>query len=280
MLALQQRITKRKSINFNNMKKIYLTLMCATGLLMLVACGSKGSDKENPEKENAEAVEESSETAEAEEAAADADVWSDPAKVEELDLNALYASGDFKTGTTVIFEDDQHKETAGQIPSQWDVKSGTAEVGEAEGGKYISASGGDCHLFPLVNNGSNAYLPEKFAAEFQFLFGKDAWYHVYLFDSEENEVANITFTPTLIEWNAAKTDDNWIHGDLDELDKVFSKTKWNHFGLTFDNGNLKIFLNGKRVTNLGNIKSCGHLMINCAESDGKSHFIKNIKISK
>jgi predicted small lipoprotein YifL len=280
MLALQQRITKHKSINFNNMKKIYLTLMCATGLLMLVACGSKGSDKENPEKENAEAVEESSETAEAEEAAADADVWSDPAKVEELDLNALYASGDFKTGTTVIFEDDQHKETAGQIPSQWDVKSGTAEVGEAEGGKYICASGGDCHLFPLVNNGSNAYLPEKFAAEFQFLFGKDAWYHVYLFDSEENEVANITFTPTLIEWNAAKTDDNWIHGDLDELDKVFSKTKWNHFGLTFDNGNLKIFLNGKRVTNLGNIKSCGHLMINCAESDGKSHFIKNIKISK
>jgi predicted small lipoprotein YifL len=280
MLALQQRITKHKSINFNNMKKIYLTLMCATGLLMLVACGSKGSDKENPEKENAEAVEESSETAEAEEAAADADVWSDPAKVEELDLNALYASGDFKTGTTVIFEDDQHKETAGQIPSQWDVKSGTAEVGEAEGGKYISASGGDCHLFPLVNNGSNAYLPEKFAAEFQFLFGKEAWYHVYLFDSEENEVANITFTPTLIEWNAAKTDDNWIHGDLDELDKVFSKTKWNHFGLTFDNGNLKIFLNGKRVTNLGNIKSCGHLMINCTESDGKSHFIKNIKISK
>ena len=280
MLALQQRITKHKSINFNNMKKIYLTLMCATGLLMLVACGSKGSDKENPEKENAEAVEESAETAEAEEAAADADVWSDPAKVEELDLNALYASGDFKTGTTVIFEDDQHKETAGQIPSQWDVKSGTAEVGEAEGGKYICASGGDCHLFPLVNNGSNAYLPEKFAAEFQFLFGKDAWYHVYLFDSEENEVANITFTPTLIEWNAAKTDDNWIHGDLDELDKVFSKTKWNHFGLTFDNGNLKIFLNGKRVTNLGNIKSCGHLMINCAESDGKSHFIKNIKISK
>ena len=262
------------------MKKIYLTLMCATGLLMLVACGSKGSDKENPEKENAEAVEESAATAEAEEAAADADVWSDPAKVEELDLNALYASGDFKTGTTVIFEDDQHKETAGQIPSQWDVKSGTAEVGEAEGGKYICASGGDCHLFPLVNNGSNAYLPEKFAAEFQFLFGKDAWYHVYLFDSEENEVANITFTPTLIEWNAAKTDDNWIHGDLDELDKVFSKTKWNHFGLTFDNGNLKIFLNGKRVTNLGNIKSCGHLMINCTESDGKSHFIKNIKISK
>ena len=280
MLALQQRITKHKSINFNNMKKIYLTLMCATGLLMLVACGSKGSDKENPEKENAEAVEESAETAEAEEAAADADVWSDPAKVEELDLNALYASGDFKTGTTVIFEDDQHKETAGQIPSQWDVKSGTAEVGEAEGGKYICASGGDCHLFPLVNNGSNAYLPEKFAAEFQFLFGKDAWYHVYLFDAEENEVVNITFTPTLIEWNAAKTDDNWIHGDLDELDKVFSKTKWNHFGLTFDNGNLKIFLNGKRVTNLGNIKSCGHLMINCAESDGKSHFIKNIKISK
>lgn len=280
MLALQQRITKHKSINFNNMKKIYLTLMCATGLLMLVACGSKGSDKENPEKENAEAVEESAETGEAEEAAADADVWSDPAKVEELDLNALYASGDFKTGTTVIFEDDQHKETAGQIPSQWDVKSGTAEVGEAEGGKYICASGGDCHLFPLVNNGSNAYLPEKFAAEFQFLFGKDAWYHVYLFDSEENEVANITFTPTLIEWNAAKTDDNWIHGDLDELDKVFSKTKWNHFGLTFDNGNLKIFLNGKRVTNLGNIKSCGHLMINCTESDGKSHFIKNIKISK
>jgi hypothetical protein len=280
MLALQQRITKHKSINFNNMKKIYLTLMCATGLLMLVACGSKGSDKENPEKENAEAVEESAETAEAEEAAADADVWSDPAKVEELDLNALYASGDFKTGTTVIFEDDQHKETAGQIPSQWDVKSGTAEVGEAEGGKYICASGGDCHLFPLVNNGSNAYLPEKFAAEFQFLFGKDAWYHVYLFDSEENEVANITFTPTLIEWNAAKTDDNWIHGDLDELDKVFSKTKWNHFGLTFDNGNLKIFLNGKRVTNLGNIKSCGHLMINCQEADGKSHFIKNIKISK
>jgi hypothetical protein len=280
MLALQQRITKHKSINFNNMKKIYLTLMCATGLLMLVACGSKGSDKENPEKENAEAVEESSETAEAEEAAADADVWSDPAKVEELDLNALYASGDFKTGTTVIFEDDQHKETAGQIPSQWDVKSGTAEVGEAEGGKYICASGGDCHLFPLVNNGSNAYLPEKFAAEFQFLFGKDVWYHVYLFDSEENEVANITFTPTLIEWNAAKTDDNWIHGDLDELDKVFSKTKWNHFGLTFDNGNLKIFLNGKRVTNLANIKSCGHLMINCQEADGKSHFIKNIKISK
>ena len=262
------------------MKKIYLTLICATGLLMLVACGSKGSDKENPEKENAEAVEESEPTAEAEEATANADVWSDPAKVEELDLNALYASGDFKTGTTVIFEDDQHKETAGELPSQWDVKSGSAEIGEAEGGKYISASGGDCHLFPLVNNGSKAFLPEKFATEFQFLFGDDVWYHVVFFDAEENEIFNVNFNPANIEWNALKTDDDWVHGDLDELDKVISKTKWNHFATSFDKGNLKIFLNGKRLANLPNIKSCGHFLINAQDANGKSHYVKNIKVTK
>lgn len=262
------------------MKKVYLALMCVAGFTMLTACGGSKPEKDAAEKENQEAVEENVQASENEDAQDATDVWSDPQSVEELDMNAFYEAGDFKPGATVIFEDNQAGEKAGELPSKWDVKSGSAEIAEAPGGKFITMSGGDSHLFPMVNNGSKAFLPEKFMTEFQFLFGKDVWYHVVFFDAEENEVVSVNFLPTTIDWNAQKKDEDWVNGNLDELDRSISKKKWNHFAVSYDSGNLKIFINGKRLANLPNIKPVGHFLINAQDADGKSHYLKNIRVTK
>ena len=267
------------------MKKIYLALICTAGLMLMTACGGdKKAEEKAAEGENTEEVtnddeqEAEEQTAEGEEA--DADVWGDPAKAEVLDLIALYESGDFKPGLSDVFVDTLAGETVGELPSKWDIHCGSAEIGKALGHNYITMLGGDTELIPLAADGSRVTLPEAYTLEFEFMLGRDVWFHVNFQDAEEAGCGDFNLWLCHADWNIAKNDEEWINGGKDELEKLLKKTGWNHFAATYAKGNLKFFINGKRIANLPNIKPAATFVIRGDGAEGNTHYIKNIRVAK
>lgn len=263
------------------MKKIYFALMCLASLAMMTACGGDKKAENANDAENTELVNDEDQTAGGEEAeAGEQDVLCTPEQAEPLDLAALYANGDFKPAATVIFEDNQSGEKAGELPSKWDLKEGSAEIGTAAETNYIALSGGQSVLFPMVNGSAKEFLPESYSMEFEFLFGEDKWYELHLYNNEDGELGVVRLWVNGMDWNFAKTDDESIHGNKDELFRLLNKKGWNHFALSYDKGNVKIFINGKRVANLPNVKPSAYFTIWGDDASGSSHFIKNIRVMK
>ena len=269
------------------MKKIYLALMCMASLSLMTACGDKKSDKGDAKDENkTEEVADNEnndvddEELEAQPTSDESDVWGDPYEAEFQDLTALYASGDFKPAMSVIFEDtlSEDTETAGELPSKWDIKDGSAEIGLTGGHRFIKMLGGTTVLCPQV--GSKDFLSSKYTAEFEFMFGKEVWWHVFFYDAEENEVGNYVMWYYGAEWNFCKADDEWTHDSKDEMERLFNRDGWNHFAASFDNGNMKLFVNGKRIANLPNIKQAAYFTIVGDDADGESHYIRSIRVCK
>ena len=268
------------------MKKIYLALMCMASLAMMTACGGdKKADKAaEAESENTEMTADNEQAeepqAEEQEQGDDESVLLTPDKAEELNLIELYKNGDFKPAANIIFVDTLKGEKAGELPSKWDIKEGSAEVGEALGHKYISLSGGWSALFPMVGDGSKDYLPDSFTYEFEFLFGEDHVFEVQSYNAEEIGIGTTRFWPDGMDWSYQKTDEEGIVGNKGELHKLLNSKGWNHFALSFNKGNLKLFINGKRVANLPNIMQPGYITIVGNDANGDSHFIKNVCIAK
>lgn len=274
------------------MKKIYLALMCMASLSLMTACGDKKSDKgdakedktettANNDENNSDENDIDDEELEPQPTSDDSEIWGDPYEAEFQDLVALYASGDFKPAINVIFEDTLSEDTedAGELPTKWDIKEGSAEIGLTRGHRFIKLLGGTTVLCPKV--GTNDFLPSKYTLEFEFMFGKDVWYHVNFFNTEEENLGNFNMWLCTADWNFAKTDsEDWIYGDKQELDKLVNRDGWNHFAASYDNGNMKIFINGKRIANLPNIKQAAYFYITGDGADGESHYIRSIRICK
>ena len=267
------------------MKKIYLALMCMASLSMMTACGGdkkadKAADAEGENTEMANEEQNAEEPSAEEQGSNDAEVWGDPAKAQVLNLAALYESGDFKPAASVIFEDTLGGEAAGELPSKWDVARGSAKIGETANCKYITMLGGDTELTPIVGGNSKNFLPEKYTMEFELMFGRDVWYWIHFFDAEEVECGNYHMWVGNAYWSFAKNDEEWIDGEKGELQDMLNRNGWNHFALSYDKGNLKIFINGKRIANLPNIKQAAYFVINGQDADGNSHYIRNIRVAK
>ena len=264
------------------MRKIYLTIMCMACLSMLTGCGDKKADK-NAEGENTEVADNNAESQEAtaqEGEAADGETWGDPAKASPLDMAALYAGGDFKPASNVIFLDTLAGEKKGEVPSKWELTKGSAEVAEANGSSCITLLGGDTEMKPKVNGSTNNYLPNSYTMEFQFMFGSDVFYYIRFYNAEDEELGHIGLRLYGADWGFTKTDDETIDGMQSELEKMLKRDGWNHLAVSYDNGTMKLFFNGKRVANMTNIKQSTYFVIASSEADGKSHFLKNFCIAK
>ena len=270
------------------MKKIYLALMCMASLSLMTACGDKKSDKgdakdENKTEEVADNDEQDidDEELEPQPTSEEYEGWGDPTNpsVEPLVLADLYATGDFKPAPTVVFEDtlSQDSETVGELPSKWDITDGGAEIALTAGHYYIKMLGGTTVLKP---KGGNDLLPSKYTMEFEFVFGNDVWYHVLFYDAEGNEVGNYLMTINIAEWNFMKTNEEWMHGDKNELGAYINREGWNHFAASYDNGNMKLYVNGIRIANMANVSKASYFTIVGDEADGDGHFIRSIRVCK
>lgn len=266
------------------MKKIYLALLCMASLSLMTACsGEKKGGDVDAEPQDEEAVTADAEPADAADAAegAEADapeVWGDPAKAPIVDLAALYEAGDFKPAVNTLFVDTLGGETAGELPSKWDIKEGSAEVGEAQGHKFITMLGGTTVLQPKA--GDKSFLPDVYTLEFEFMFGRDVWFNVNFFDAEDNGVGDYRMWLCAADWNMAKTNDECINGGQGDLDRMLNRDGWNHFAVSYNKGNMKLFVNGKRIANLPDIKQAAYFVIRGDDATGQSHYIKNIRLAK
>jgi len=256
-----------------------LALVCMAGFMMMTACGGeKKADKTEVASQEEEVVAEAEESeAEANEAT---DLWGDPAKASLVDLAALYEAGDFKPCLNDIFFDAQEGEAAGELPSKWEVRSGSAEIGAAQDMYYITLLGGDAQLMPKVGDNTKNYLPEKYTMEFEFMFGCDVFFHVNFFDAEDNGVGDYDMWVAVANWNMAKQDDEWIGGDKGDMETIMKRDGWNHFAVSYDKGNMKLYVNGKRIANLPNIKQAAYFIIRGDGANGDTHYLKNIRIAK
>ncbi len=272
------------------MKKIYLALMCMASLSLMTACGDKKADKsgdakdENKTEEVADNDEQDfdEEEMEAQPTTDESETWGDPYEAEFHNLGAVLAAGDFKPAPIVIFEDtlSEDAEGAGELPSKWDVKEGSAEVGLSKGHYFIKLMGGNTVITPLVDNGSKNYLPSKYTMEFEFMFGKDVFFYAHFFDTEESDIGHFDMWLENAGWGFAKNDDEWISGEYSELSQLLNRDGWNHFAASYDNGNMKLFINGKRIANMPNVKQAGYFNIIGENCDGESHYIRNIRVCK
>lgn len=256
------------------------------GFAMMTACsGDKKNGNAEAEPQDQEVVADDSQ-ADADNQDADGEAADDasnvvctPAEAALLNLQALYENGDFHPAATTIFVDNVADETAGELPSKWDLKEGSAEVGQTDSAKYIALSGGNAVLFPITGSG-NSFLTESYTMEFEFLFGQECMFYVQHYDAEEAEVSWIHFWPDQMEWFMNKKDDEGMYGSKDELRRLLNPKGWNHFAMSYDNGNVKLFINGKRLSNLPNIKPSSYFTITGVDANGESHFIRNIRIAK
>ena len=267
------------------MKKKYLALMCFVSLTMMTACSGDKKAGENGEEQNAQTEQvaednNDSQAADNEAAATDAD----PAEAKLLDLNAMYANGDFKPGATVIFADDFSADPAGEFPAKWNLTNGSAEVKELGGRKVLELGNSDAEITPKVNGDSKTYLPDAYTLEYEYYCNGDAHYAFYtmLFreaeDAYDSEVR--LDTQNNMDWNLTKKDDERLGGNYGELDKVQNRNAWNHFAMSYDKGTVKLFINGKRVANVPNIKPASYFVLIGGSAEDGRHLIANVRICK
>ena len=261
------------------MKKIYLALMCMASFALMTACGGdKKTDKTASEGEETELTESEREALDeivnevSEES--EADVWGDPAKAEVLNLAALYETGDFKPAAATIFEDTLGGETVGELPSKWDIKEGSAEVNAYGERNIIKFVGGYAAITPLLN-GKSDFLTDVWSLEYEYFMADYSPLAVRFFNKEEEEIGNVHLYSESVTYGFCKTDDETIDGENPDLSKTIKKG-WNHFGISFNKGNVKVFVNGKRIANLPNVKQPVSFIVYGQEG----HYITNIRVTK
>ncbi|MBR5697732.1 MAG: hypothetical protein IKX44_03805 [Prevotella sp.] len=263
------------------MKKVYLALMCMASFVLMTACGgNKKADVADAEKENAEVVEDTDEEddgvrcTEGEEDADSEEAVANPADAQALDLETLYANGDFKPAEGVVFEDNLTADKDGELPTKWDIKEGSAEVNACGERNIIKFVGGYAAITPLLN-GKSDFLTDVWSLEYEYFMADYSPLAVRFFNKEEEEIGNVHLYSESVTYGFCKTDDETIDGENPDLSKTIKKG-WNHFGISFNKGNVKVFVNGKRIANLPNVKQPVSFIVYGQEG----HYITNIRVTK
>ncbi len=259
------------------MKKVYLALMCIACLALMTACGGQKGDQDNEVEENTEAVENEEEKDETEaeaEAEEGGEAVANPADAKALDLEAIYANGDFKPAKDVVFEDNFSKDKDGELPTKWELKEGSVEVKECAGRNVLSLGGESSIVVPLLN-GKSDFLTDTWNLEYEFFAANGQQHNVRFMNNEDSEIGAVRITSDLIEYHFTKTDEENLDGSKGELQKLITNG-WNHMAISFNKGNVKIFINGKRVFNLPNVMQPNSFRL--WGYDG--HYFTNIRVTK
>ena len=254
------------------MKKVHLALLCMASLALMTACGGKKADSADAVKENSVAIENADE--QQDEIDFNEEAVENPADAKPLNLAALYANGDFKPAEGVVFEDNFAGEKDSEQPTKWEVKEGSVEVKECAGRNILSLGGSSSIIAPLLNGKSN-FLTEAWNLEYEY-FAKDGETHeVRFFGNEDNQTAYLRVWGGGMEYHFTKIDEENLDGGEGDLSTLIKKG-WNHVAVSYDKGNVKIYINGKRLFNLPNVLQPYGFKL--AGQEG--HYFTNIRVTK
>jgi len=171
-----------------------------------------------------------------------------------LVCSVAIAQSGFVRGDKVIFEDNLVNETVGKSPTKWTTGGGgKAEITQANGEKVIWFPVSGTTIEATLKT-SNNYLPENFTIECDFTGSQDEhgeWsFSLNHPDGGEYQRMGIKFRNNRFNllW-AGKEGIKSSSGAVDLL-----RTGWNRLALSYNNGDLQIFVNGKRIVNLSGVQ--------------------------
>ena len=183
--------------------------------------------------------------------------------------SAAFAQVDFVRGSKVIFEDNLANETVGSRPSKWIMDKDYARVAMVNGEKAIrfqfvhkpDANGRqllDCSVMPKLTT-PNKNLLRNFTIEFDFTVSKDANGTWTLITKRHNdtsecsilleisaETAKNSFYGFRVYWKGNPGGNTYIDYDL-------SREGWHRLALSYKEGVLNIYLDGKNLMHASNV---------------------------
>ena len=188
-----------------------------------------------------------------------------------LFCNSAFAQGEFVRGSKVIFEDNLANETVGSRPSKWIMDKDYARIAMVNGEKVIrfqfidkpDSKGRqllDCTVRPKLTTPDKSLL-RNFTIEFDFTVSKDAKGTWTLITQRRDdhyggecsilleisaETAKNSFYGFRVHWKGNPGGNTYIDYDL-------SREGWHRLALSYREGVLNIYLDGKNLLHASNV---------------------------
>ena len=194
-----------------------------------------------------------------------------------LVCSSAFAQSDFVRGDKVVFEDNFANEREGSSPSKWRTAAGgKAEITQVNGEKVI--------WFPVkgttIKTPEN-FLPENFTIECEFTIPQSAngeWKFSLAHSDGSGEHARVSiqlnYKYFFAFWQGRESNNS--SGSIDLL-----RAGWNRLALSYNNGDLQIFVNGRRLVNVSGVQPTKMFVAqlsNYRDEPGKNMLLRNIRI--
>jgi len=190
-----------------------------------------------------------------------------------------YQNYDFVPGDKIIFESNLADEQVGEIPSQFTLSDGQADVQMEDGENVIHVPKGSGATFTARMTNEN-YMPDQFTIELDFkneLFGVN---HLSVdFGNRVYYAQNPAIMPGL-SFNDVSI--NWTLGDVDFPEALHVNYKypmqWHHIAIAINKTVGKAYVDQFRVVNVNNLTGKPNNVT--IHVDGyENSFVKNIRIA-
>lgn len=174
----------------------------------------------------------------------------------------------FTPGDEIIFLDTLAHELLGEFPRKWDLVKGSAENVLFDDVPAIAMTSGRSLIKPLMKE--KAYLPESFTIEFDCYF--DEGKQNYQLEFNDYRPSGISIIEQGVDYNGRS------------LAKSTTRNGWRHVSISYNRGNLKVFLDEERLVNRPKIdiepKSFRLAGATNKIKEDRFSFIRNIRVAK
>jgi outer membrane protein OmpA-like peptidoglycan-associated protein len=174
----------------------------------------------------------------------------------------------FTPGDEVIFLDTMAHELLGEFPRKWDLIKGSAENVLFDDVPAIAMTSGRSLIKPLMKE--KAYLPASFTIEFDCYF--DEGKQNYQLEFNDYRPSGISIVEQGVDYDGRS------------LAKSSAKNGWRHVSISYNRGNLKVFLDDERLVNRPKIdiepKNFRLAGATNKIKEDRFSFIRNIRVAK
>lgn len=189
-----------------------------------------------------------------------------------------YQNYDFVPGDTIIFESNLADEQTGQIPSQFTLSDGQADVQQEDGENVIHVPK-DAGVTFTPRMDKQTYMPDQFTIEFDF---KNESFGINHFSVDFGNRVYYAQDPAImpgITFNSEST--SWTLGDVNFPSglQVTDPMQWHHIAIAINKSVGKAYIDQFRISNVNNLTGKPNNVT--LHVDGyENSYIKNLRIAK
>lgn len=209
---------------------------------------------------------------------------SSDAKVKQANATLNWAKYDFVPGDLVIFEDNLIEEENGEFPTRWDIKEGNCEIAEF-GGENVIMFREASEIIPFMKERTSDYLPDEFTLEFDCFFEANEYsqrYYIYFKDKKNQWRLSDDQIDDYLTIHFGSMDFENLEGKYPGVERtnITPKETWRHISISFNKGNMKVYMDDTRLINYPRLKGNPTGFTFANSSDANKNFIKNIRFAK